>query len=91
MITEMTTLVAAKEHTACSLDGEVTILNTRNAVFYGLDGVGAFVWSHLAEPTRFEDLQRHVRDSYDIDAATCRADLLALLNRLADEGLVEVQ
>jgi hypothetical protein len=83
-----TRVVASTEQVSADMGGEVVILNFRDEVYYGLDEVGAFVWRLLATPRTVAELCDAVTAEFDVDAATCAADLAVLLDGLATRALV---
>lgn len=83
-----TRAVASAEQVSADVGDEVVILNFRDEVYYGLDAVGAFVWQLLAQPRTVAELCEAVTAEFDVDAATCAADLAALLRQLEARALV---
>lgn len=83
-------VAAAQEQLSCDLTGEAAILNLTSGTYYGLNGVGARIWSLLREPRVVQNVLDHLLDEYDVEADRCEHDLIALLQQLADEGLVIV-
>ena len=53
-------VVASKENVSCSLGDEAAILHMKSGVYYGLDPVGARVWSMLLEPRTVEELRETI-------------------------------
>jgi hypothetical protein len=90
MITLDSTVVAAKEQVASDLGGETAILNLKNGVYYGLDEVGSRIWELIQEPIRVSQVQAALLAEYEVEAGQCEQDLLALLEKLAAETLVDV-
>ncbi len=86
-----TIVVASKDNVSCSLGAEAAILNMSSGVYYGLDPVGAHIWSLLEQPRSVEDLRAAVMEEYEVESARCEADLLALLEKLRSEGLIEIR
>lgn len=86
-----TIVVAAKNQVACELGDEAAILNVTTGVYYGLDPVGATIWKMLGEPTTVADIRDALLRTYDVDAGRCERDLVALLEKLDVEGLVELR
>ena len=84
-------VVAAKDQVSCDLQGEAAILNLANGVYYGLDLIGAQVWTLLQQPRRVEEIRDAVLREYEVEPERCQSDLLALLERLQSEGLIEVR
>jgi hypothetical protein len=83
--------VAAKDQVSSDLGGEVAILHLEAGTYYGLDAVGARIWSLIQEPRSVEEIRDVLVSEYEVEPALCESDLIALLQRLADEGLVEVR
>jgi len=83
-------VVAAKEQVSCDLEGEAAILSLANGIYYGLDLIGAQVWTLLQQPRRVEEISDAVLREYEVEPERCQSDLLALLERLQSEGLIEV-
>jgi hypothetical protein len=86
-----TRVVAARDQVSAELDGEAVVLSLADGIYYGLDPVGASVWSLLEQPRTVAELRDAVVAEYDVDAPTAEADLLQLLRDLAARGLVEVR
>ena len=91
MVSTNSTVVATRDQVSSDLKGEVAILDLKAGVYYGLDAVGARIWHLLQEPKTVDQLRDALLEEYDVEADRCERDLLALLQRLADEGLVEVE
>ena len=91
MITPDTIVTASKDQVSCDLAGEAAILNLKNSGYYGLDEIGARVWHLIEEPRLVSAVRDAIVDEYDVDAEQCERDLIELLQRLASEGLVEVE
>ncbi len=85
------TVVATRDQVSSDLKGEVAILDLKAGVYYGLDDVGARIWNLIQEPKAVSEIRDTLLQEYDVEADRCERDLLALLQRLADEGLVEAE
>lgn len=84
-------VVASSEQVSCLLGEESAILNLKNSVYYGLDPVGARVWTLLHEPKSVGELRDTLLSEYDVDSLRCEQDLIELLEKMRGEGLIEVQ
>ena len=51
-ISDRSVVVATKDQVSCDLAGEAAILNIKSGVYYGLDPVGARIWTLMQEPRR---------------------------------------
>lgn len=83
--------MAAKDQASSDLGGEVAILNLKAGVYYGLDAVGARIWSLIQEPRTVNEIRNILLEEYEVEPERCERDLLVLLQRLATEGLIEVE
>jgi hypothetical protein len=86
-----TVVVVSKDNVSCALGAEAAILNMGSGVYYGLDPVGAHIWRLLEQPCSVEDLRAAVMEEYEVEATTCETDLLALLDKMRSEGLIEIR
>ncbi|MGH9510133.1 MAG: PqqD family protein [Terriglobales bacterium] len=84
------TVVAVRDQVSCTLQDEAVVLHLGKGVYYGLNPVGATVWNALQEPKTIEQLVHLVTSEYQVPAGECERDLLTLLARLQEAGLVEV-
>jgi hypothetical protein len=80
----------SKNQIACDMDGEVVILDLASGTYYGLDTVGARVWSLIEQPAALPDIHEAIMAEFDVDAQTCSRDVQAFLERMHSIGLVDV-
>lgn len=85
------TVIAAEGQVSSEIGEEVAILDLRAGTYYGLDAVGARVWELIQKPQSVGEIQHILLEEYEVEPERCERDLLALLQRLAHEGLVEVR
>jgi len=76
---------------SCGLGAEAAILQMDSGKYYSLNPVGARVWQLLASPKPVSELLATLLAEYEVPADRCRADLLALLQKLQTAGLIEVR
>ncbi|MFZ1973377.1 MAG: PqqD family peptide modification chaperone [Candidatus Acidiferrales bacterium] len=84
-------VVAAAEQISCPLGEEAAILNLKNSVYYGMNPVGARVWELLKQPKVVSELRDALLNEYEVDHERCAQDLLVLLQKMREEGLIEVR
>jgi Coenzyme PQQ synthesis protein D (PqqD) len=84
-------VVAASEQVSCPLGEESAILNLKSSSYYGLDPVGTLVWNLLRQPRCIGDIRDALLHEYDVEAERCERDLLDLLLKMREEGLIEVR
>jgi hypothetical protein len=75
---------------ASRVGDELAVLDLDKSVFYGLGPVGADFWGLIQEPTALSAVLASVVAAFDVDEATARADLLALIDELIAKQLVTV-
>jgi hypothetical protein len=86
-----TIVVAAGGQVFCPLGEEAAILNIGSSMYYGLDPVGARVWTLIQEPRSIGDLRDTIVNEYDVEAERCEQDLLEFLEKMRGEGLIEIR
>jgi hypothetical protein len=90
-ILRQSTVVVSKDQVSCDLSGESAILNLKAGVYYGLDEVGTRVWNLIQEPRRVSDLWDAILEEYEVEPHRCETDIMALLQDLLENGLIEVR
>jgi hypothetical protein len=76
---------------AAEIDDELVLMSVEQGNYYGLDAIGADIWRRLEEPMQVSAMCEALCQEYEADADTIRRDVMALLERLIAEGLVEVK
>ncbi len=84
-------VVVVKDQVSCDLAGEAAILNIKNGLYYGLDPVGARIWTLMQEPRAVAEIKKTIVGEFDVEPERCAQDLLSLLEKLLAEGLIEVK
>ena len=84
-------VVVPEGQVSTDLGDEVAILDLKGGTYYGLDAVGARIWSLIQEPRKVEEIRDILVSEYEVEQDRCERDLITLLQGLADEGLVEVR
>jgi len=83
-------IVASQDQVSCDLAGEAAILNLTSGVYYGLNPIGARIWNLIQEPKTLNEINETILREYDVDSGRCEADVRALVNHLAEQGLIEI-
>ena len=81
----------APDQLSTSVGDEAVILNLDRGAYYGLNVSGAGLWRKLQDPIRVGALHQWMISTYEVTPEVAQRDLLALLRKLADLGLIEVQ
>ncbi len=73
------------------VDGELVALHIDNGSCYGFNSTATRIWAMIEQPKRVSELTGELVREYDVDAATCEAQVRELLDELAADGLVEIR
>lgn len=84
-------LAPADDVLVSTFDDELVLLNLRDGVYYGLDGVGARVWKLLQRPVTVAQVRDTILREFEVEPERCDADLAALLSDLVNRGLAVVR
>lgn len=85
------TIYRSANNLAAEIDDELVLMSVEKASYCGLDAIGTDIWRRLDKPVLVSDLCTALGNEYDADADTIRRDVLALLERLTAEGLIEIK
>jgi len=75
---------------ASEINGEVVLLNIGLGRYYSLNDIGSRIWRMLETPRKVEDLCHLLTAKYKAESITVTSDVLALLNKLREEQLIDV-
>lgn len=89
-ITSQTALVRADTFMTAEMDDDLVMMSLENNAYFGLDDIGKAIWELLETPTTIEALCDSLLDRYDVEPAQCRADVIAFLTELHNEGMVRL-
>ena len=84
-----TTFQRSQQAIFSAVGSDIVALNVERGAYYGMEQVTATVWQLLSQPLSIDQLCAKLIGTYDVDPATCRADVEALLAEFEAEGLVE--
>jgi hypothetical protein len=72
------------------LDDELLAVDGERGYLYALNQSAGCVWELIATPTTVADVCARLSGEYAVDADTCRASVIAVLERLNDVGLLVI-
>ena len=72
------------------VDGESVLLNLNSERYFGLDEVGTRMLSLLTTSTSIQTAYEALLEEYEVENETLRHDLADLIDRLVDQGLLQV-
>ena len=83
-------VVVSQQQVSSELGEELAILNITNKMYYGLDEVGNHIWSLLQTPIKVTNIISDLLEEYEVKPDQCKVDVLAFLEDLMSENLIEV-
>lgn len=72
------------------LDKESVLLNVQTERYFGLDETGTRMWQLVTAAPSVEAACQQLLDEYDAKPEALRQDLVELVTRLVDNGLLQV-
>jgi hypothetical protein len=66
------------------------VLHLAKGAYYGLNSVGARVWSLIQVPMQASAIRDALLAEYDVEPSACEKDLKSLLDDLSKCGLIEI-
>jgi hypothetical protein len=73
-----------------SVGDDLVIFDHDQGTYYGSGPVGEAIWSLIAEERKVADLCDRLMERFEVDRATCEAEVLAFLRELGERGLLKV-
>jgi hypothetical protein len=70
------------------VDSEALLIHLSSGDYFSLDSVGTCIWQSIDGSKTVQDLVDLVLEEYDVDRDQAVVDVLHLVEKLADEGLV---
>jgi Coenzyme PQQ synthesis protein D (PqqD) len=72
------------------LDQESVLLNLETEQYFGLDETGTRMWQLVTASPNIDSAYQELLAEYDVDPEMLRSNLVELLDRLVDSGLLQV-
>jgi hypothetical protein len=73
------------------LQGDAVLLDMKTGVYFGLDRVGTRIWQLLAEISLISDVVDKMVEEFDVPTQRCSSDVLDLVERLREQGLLAIE
>ncbi len=87
-LTPDTALIRNPELVAAEMDGDLVMMSIDNGEYYGVGGVGPRIWELLESPRTVEQITAAIVEEFEVEADSCREDMLGFIRQLLDMGLV---
>jgi Coenzyme PQQ synthesis protein D (PqqD) len=72
------------------LDKESVLLNINTERYFGLDETGTRMWQLVTAAPKIQVAYKQLLDEYDVTPELLRENLTDLLNRLLENGLLQI-
>lgn len=82
---------ARSNQVSARVGDELVILDLDSSLYYSLDPVSARIFELLQQPTPLDTVRDAIVAEFEVDAQTARIDLLALVDELVANRLVEAR
>lgn len=89
-LTFSSTVVRNSDLISTDMDGETVMMSVEKGKYFGLSGVGSFLWENMEAPIELDSLREKVIANFGVDDETCRTDVLEFVNRLVEDDLVKI-
>ncbi len=85
----LTPLVRDSDLISTDMDGDTVMMSIERGEYFGIGGVGPRVWALLESPTCVDAIVQVICREFDVDEATCQADMLQFASKLLEHGLIK--
>ncbi|MDO9120098.1 MAG: PqqD family protein [Nitrospira sp.] len=72
-----------------TMDGETVLLDLSSGRYYTLNRLGSVIWEHCAGQSTMADIHAAICDRFEVAPERALDDLVALVNELIQEGLLQ--
>lgn len=79
-----------RELVSSKVGDELVILNLKSGIYFGLNPTGRLVWENLTSEYPLTAVRDLMVKEYDVHLETCERDVVAVVQHMAEQGLVEV-
>ena len=89
-MSDTTQVVAARDVMTADFSPEVVLLNLQDGVYYGVEDVGARVWTLLQSPIAVGAILETIAAEFEVDRERSDREVRAFVQQLVDRGLATV-
>lgn len=83
-----TILVRNPDLISTNMDGDTVMMSIERGEYFGLGGIGGFVWDLLETPISVEALIQAVCNEYEVEEAKCESDILHFADLLLKNNTI---
>ena len=84
------TVVQSEQNVVSDMDGEKVMLSVHNGKYYNLGQTGGRIWNIIEAPVSVSRLITILISEYDVEQAECEEQVISFLERLLEEGLINI-
>lgn len=74
-----------------NMENEKVLLSVKNSKYYNLGEVGGAIWDLIEKPLALNSIVSTLMSEYEIDYTQCEEQVIAFLEILSTEGLIELK
>ncbi|MCA9049854.1 MAG: lasso peptide biosynthesis PqqD family chaperone [Planctomycetaceae bacterium] len=89
-ISRSTTVRQAESQVAADMGDGVALMSLENGKYYCLNDSAGSVWHLIEKPVAVSEICSSLMEQFDVESDRCEQEVLSILSRLKDEGLVEI-
>jgi len=90
VITRDHVVVLDDKQVSCTVENNIVVMNVAAGEFYDLNPQASGIWNKLGTPQRVSALCEDLCLQYKVTPERCEREVLGLLNRLREKGVVTV-
>lgn len=90
MIADTDIAARADNKVAAEMGDEAVVLDIESGYYFQLNKSGARIWALLEAPISVAELCTKIEARFEVDHATCRAEVAAFLELMRDKGLATI-
>ncbi|MCU4653922.1 PqqD family peptide modification chaperone [Roseibacterium sp. SDUM158016] len=83
-------VIARKDVFATAIDNELVLFDPDQGSYFGSGAVGDCIWSMISDERVVADICDALMEQFEVERATCEADVIEFLNALENRGLIKV-
>ena len=72
-----------------TMEGETVLLHLSTGRYYTLNRVGSVIWEHCTGHSTMSDIHAVLCDRFEVASERALDDLVALINQMVQEGLLQ--
>ncbi len=67
---------------------ETVLLDLESGMYFGLDGVGKFIWGAIGQGRTLGEIAADIASEYEVDKKSAQADVIEFASGLVERGLL---